>query len=103
MEIKDKLEVSGRIGSVEKIFAAPPALPKKSWKNQVQSPTNFISYMDLKDELEVRGRIGTGEKILAAPPALPKKLWKILRGKTKFNQQLTLFSYMEIKDKLEVS
>ncbi len=56
MEIKDKLEVSGRIGSVEKIFAVPPALPKKSWKNQVQSPTNFVSYMEKMDKLEVRER-----------------------------------------------
>jgi hypothetical protein len=34
MKTKKELEVSGRIGSVVKNLAAPPALQKKSWKNQ---------------------------------------------------------------------
>ena len=77
MEKKDKLVISGRIGLVVKILAAPPALPKRNrGKAKVQSPTNFESSMEKKDELVISGRIGRVVKISAAPPALPKKSWK---------------------------
>ncbi len=34
MEKKDELVISGQIGRVVKILAAPPALPKKSRESQ---------------------------------------------------------------------